>query len=120
LQRSLQFVVAQPRIFAELLLEKTKVFFIDAPWYLQLETLLALMGALIGFTDRRIRALALCPLAYALVYALGVPFFYRYRYPIEPLLLILAAVAAARVLEIVFARARILRGSGLLANANKL
>jgi 4-amino-4-deoxy-L-arabinose transferase-like glycosyltransferase len=120
LQRSLQFVVAQPRIFADLLLEKTKAFFFDAPWYLQLETLLALMGALIGFTDRRIRALALCPLAYALVYALGVPFFYRYRYPIEPLLLILAAVAAARVLEIVFARARILRGSGLLANANKL
>jgi 4-amino-4-deoxy-L-arabinose transferase-like glycosyltransferase len=55
--------------------------------------LLPVLGAALSLKDPRLRALGLMALAYAAVYAGAYPFFYRYRYPIEPVLAILGGVA---------------------------
>ncbi len=55
--------------------------------------LLPVLRAAVSLKDPRFRALALMALAYAAVYVGAYPFFYRYRYPIEPVLAILGGVA---------------------------
>lgn len=55
--------------------------------------LLAVLGFVINLKDRRVMALGLMALAYAGVYVITYPFYYRYRYPIEPVLVTLAGVA---------------------------
>jgi hypothetical protein len=54
---------------------------------------LPVLGAGLSLRDPRLRALALMALAYVAAYAGTYPFFYRYRYPIEPVLAILGGVA---------------------------
>jgi hypothetical protein len=56
-------------------------------------TLLALLGVIISLRQPQARILGLLIIVFALPYALGMPFFYRYRYPIEPLLLLFAGYA---------------------------
>jgi 4-amino-4-deoxy-L-arabinose transferase-like glycosyltransferase len=58
-----------------------------------LVAVLPVLGAAVGLKDPRLRALGLMALAYSGVYVITFPFFYRYRYPIEPALAILGGVA---------------------------
>lgn len=55
--------------------------------------ILGVLGALISLRDRQACALTLMVLGYATPYAIAFAHFYRYRYPIEPLLAVLAALA---------------------------
>jgi hypothetical protein len=55
--------------------------------------LLAVLGLAMSLKDRRVTALGLMALAYAAVYVVTFPLFYRYRYPIEPVLATLGGIA---------------------------
>jgi 4-amino-4-deoxy-L-arabinose transferase-like glycosyltransferase len=54
--------------------------------------LLAILGLAFNLRDRRVTALGLMAVAYAGVYVVTFPFFYRYRYPIEPVLAVLGGL----------------------------
>jgi 4-amino-4-deoxy-L-arabinose transferase-like glycosyltransferase len=56
-------------------------------------SLLAALGLALNLKDRRVTALGLMALAYTAVYVVTFPYFYRYRYPIEPVLATLAGMA---------------------------
>jgi hypothetical protein len=62
--------------------------------------LLAVFGLAVSLGDRRVTALGLMALAYAGTYAVTYPFYYRYRYPIEPVLVTLAGVAVIWLVQL--------------------
>lgn len=97
-QKAKTFVLTNPETFAELTLHRTIDFFLTNWWYLGLVpltgviSLLGFGGVLVTFKDHRARTLALMMLAYAVPYLVTLPLFYRYRYPIEPLVALFSAV----------------------------
>lgn len=56
-------------------------------------TVLAIGGWLLRFRDLRVQILMFLILAYSLPYILSIPLYYRYCFPIQPLLAILAAIS---------------------------
>jgi hypothetical protein len=62
--------------------------------------LLAIFGLISSLKDRRVAPLGLMALAYAGVYVVSYPFYYRYRYPIEPVLVTLAGIAVIRLVQL--------------------
>ena len=62
--------------------------------------LLAVLGLALSLKDRRVVALGLMALAYAAVYIVTFPFFYRYRYPIEPVLATLGGIAVIWLVQL--------------------
>ncbi len=91
LQRALAFFVDEPVVAFKLMMVKAYDFYLASP-RAGAVAVLALLGLVIAFRDRRVQILALLVLAYSAPYIATGPFFYRYRYPIEPLLAVLAAV----------------------------
>jgi uncharacterized membrane protein len=67
--------------------------------------LLAFAGALISFRNQQARVITLLALTFSIPYVIAVQWFYRYRYPIEPVLLILASYVVIFVAS-VFWRAK--------------
>ena len=61
---------------------------------------LAALGALFAVRRPSARILAVMVLGYSIPYAIGVPYFDRYRYPIEPLLLLFASYALLEVIQL--------------------
>jgi hypothetical protein len=62
--------------------------------------LLAVLGLALSLKDRRVTALGLMALAYAAAYVVTFPFFYRYRYPIEPVLATLGGIAVIWLVQL--------------------
>jgi 4-amino-4-deoxy-L-arabinose transferase-like glycosyltransferase len=63
-------------------------------------SVLALIGLATGLKDRRVMALGLMASAYGAVYVVTFPFFYRYRYPIEPVLAVLGGIAVIWLVQL--------------------
>ncbi|MEX1017404.1 MAG: glycosyltransferase family 39 protein [Phycisphaeraceae bacterium] len=88
-----RFAVNHPGLTAAMSVRKLAGFFFDY-WRLPgAVAVLALAGVLLVRWDVRMTLVAVWILAFALPYAVTFPYFYRYRYPIEPLLALLAGVA---------------------------
>ncbi len=99
LAQTMEFVKSQPLIFAELAAHKYRTVVIGWRMEHTLVGLLGILGALLALKRPAGFVLTLMVAAFIVPYALGVPWKYRYRYPIEPLLLLLTmhfAVCAAR------------------------
>jgi 4-amino-4-deoxy-L-arabinose transferase-like glycosyltransferase len=91
LKKALDFILSEPGTFIMMAYHKGLAFFSDWGIDKRVVALLALIGALITLRNHRARVLTLLALAYAVPYSLASPLFYRYRYPIEPILLLLAS-----------------------------
>lgn len=94
LKKALDFILAEPGTFIMMAYHKGLGFFYaGSGWGIDklLVALLALIGALITLRDHRARVLTLLTLAYVIPYSSGLPVLYRYRYPVEPILLLLAS-----------------------------
>lgn len=90
-KQAFDFIQSNPTLFIELSTQKALAFIFTnwkAPGAL---ALLALLGMLTTRWDPGTRALIALVSAYCLPYLLTLPYFYRYRYPIDPLLAILAS-----------------------------
>ena len=59
------------------------------------------MGSVLAFKERRLLIPLAMALAYLAPFAIIIPFFYRYRYPIEPVIAVLVGVSLAHVAEAV-------------------
>lgn len=106
MHHAVEFMRRYPLITLQLSVVKTARFIYQRQhgWLHSIPTtiagMLAVVGAAIGLRQRRVRALGLMVLGYVAVYALTYPLFYRYRYPIEPLLTVLGGVAVAWVAQL--------------------
>jgi 4-amino-4-deoxy-L-arabinose transferase-like glycosyltransferase len=58
------------------------------------------VGSVLAFRERRLLIPLAMALAYIAPFAIIIPFFYRYRYPIEPVIAVLVGVSLARVAEV--------------------
>jgi 4-amino-4-deoxy-L-arabinose transferase-like glycosyltransferase len=76
-------------------------------------TLLAICGAVLFIKRREVGLVTVLLLSYAAPYTGTGPYFYRYRYPIEPLFILLAALIITAVLQ------RLLNKNGVLAVPRK-
>jgi len=91
LGKTLDFIFSEPQTFAILTYHKFLSFFRGWSQYQSIIALFALSGAIVTLRHQKGRILTILVLAYSIPYLFGMPFGYRYRYPIEPLLLVMAS-----------------------------
>lgn len=121
LSQTLKFVASHPLQFIQVTIFKTLLFFGSRLSRLVF-SLLALAGGVLAFKQLPARLIGLLILAFSVPYILALPFFYRYRYPVEPLMAILASQALIllvdfiiRLIQGAFRRLHPPAGSGQLA-----
>jgi hypothetical protein len=105
LREALAFVREHPALTASMTWTKAvSYFFTGWPIYIQALTAVAGLGIYLG--RKRPGALVLASMIplYAVAYVISVPYHFRYRYPIEPLLTLFAAFAAVAVARWIAAR----------------
>lgn len=88
--KTVDFVLKNPIKWLEVSLVKARLFF-GGRFSRGIVTLLALVAVLVSFRRYSVRVLALLVLGFAAPFVLALPFYYRYRYPVEPLLVILSS-----------------------------
>lgn len=76
-------------LMARFVLAKTRAFFFGWEWPVTAVTLLAIAGFVVHWRDARAGGLLVLIAAFAVPYSLAMPFYYRYRMPIEPLVFML-------------------------------
>lgn len=94
LDQAIAFAVSHPLLLGEVTLYKA-LSFVGGSLGRAIFSLLALFGVLAWRRQRPAFALALMVAAYSAPHILAAPFYYRYRYPIEPIVLVLLGAALA-------------------------
>lgn len=91
MQKSVEFILNEPHTF--MALASNKLIALYEGWRPSQTriSILALMGALLAIKNNKARILVMSVVLFSLPYTLAVSWWYRYRYPIEPILLILAS-----------------------------
>jgi 4-amino-4-deoxy-L-arabinose transferase-like glycosyltransferase len=96
LEKAKEFIISHPVIFVELVIYKFREFFFGTIWQHTIAAVLAAIGiVLVLFQKRKIESIAfiLMVLLFSAPYGVTMPWNYRYRYPIEPLILLFASYA---------------------------
>ena len=102
LRRALEFIRTHPRVAAKLAVVKAAVFlFLGWSGYLRALTVLAVAGAVLAIRRRAGLAAILAIAGFSSAYVVGMPYFYRYRYPVEPLIALLAGWPVAQLLLVI-------------------
>ena len=92
-----QWIIDHPLLAARFAIAKGTTFFFGWGALTTFATLLAMVGPLVHTRDPRAIGVTMLIVAYTVPYVLGVPFYYRYRAPIDPLVFILIGWVMARV-----------------------
>jgi len=107
LQETKAFLVANPVLSVQLAMAKIEVFIRTGESFYGRGALLAggvcllaALGGLLAIRSPAVLALTLWIVVFVGPFLLITPFFYRYRAPIEPLLVVLAALTFCRVLKL--------------------
>jgi 4-amino-4-deoxy-L-arabinose transferase-like glycosyltransferase len=95
--RALQFVRDYPVIAAQLAYAKLEAYATRFGAYGLALLALAISGALLAARDARSWPLTLLAGTYSAMFVLFIPYFDRYRSPVEPAIVVLAAIALARL-----------------------
>jgi hypothetical protein len=101
LQQTEAFMLANPIPVVRLFFIKTISYFFTKFRYRRLPltgvvAVLGVVGLLMSFKDCRVRVLGLLALAYSAPYLVTINYWYRYRYPTEPLIAVLAGIGLVR------------------------
>jgi Dolichyl-phosphate-mannose-protein mannosyltransferase len=108
LKETKDFLLAHPVLSLQLAISKIKLFLgIPGGSLGMVVCLLAAAGGLLAIKTPAALTLALWVATFVGPFLIVAPFFYRYRAPIEPILLVLAVFAAWKVLGIGFRKLRI-------------
>jgi hypothetical protein len=106
MRAALEFMVQHSLTTLQLIAAKIARFLYprDLGWFHRIAPtlvgLLAVLGVAVSLSDRRVAALGLTALAYAGVYAITYPLYYRYRYPIEPVLAVLGGISVIWLVQL--------------------
>ncbi len=90
LRNTLEFILSQPEAFITLTYYRMYVFFFMLDWKTAIISVFFFISAVITIGNRKARVMVLLVFAYAGPYFLAVSWWYRYRYPIEPVILVTA------------------------------
>lgn len=95
IRAGVQFIAAHPLVALQLAWAKAKAYYTGWDAATTWAAGLALVGLVIGvlLAGKAVLPIAGLTMALSVPYLVGVPYFYRYRYPAEPILLIFAAYA---------------------------
>lgn len=96
LQEAKNFMLAHPATTMKLMAGKL-LWLLFNDWRLVVVNVLGITGLLIAYADPRVRALGAMAGAYAAPYVVTAPLFYRYRFPMMPLMAVLAGIAMAHL-----------------------
>lgn len=99
LERVISFIRSRPAEWIQVTFYKILLYFASRSTQL-ITSLLALIGAILSIKNRQARILSLLILGFAAPYIIALPFYYRYRYPVEPLIVILASYALYIAIQI--------------------
>lgn len=91
LKRGIDFIAHNPVTFLTLTYYRTKMFLRGWQRWHTIISVLAIIGILLSFKSPKVLTLALVTAGYIFTYSLIGAWFYRYRYPIEPILFVLAS-----------------------------
>lgn len=91
--RAWQFVRAYPGVAARLALAKLGTFFFRTGEVAAVVTIAAIAGLALSAATPAAGAVGLLAVSQAAPYVASVPYFYRYRYPLDPVLLLFGAYA---------------------------
>lgn len=106
LHEAVAFIKQHPALTAQLTWTKAVAyFFIGWPIYIQVLTAVAVLGIYLARRRRAALILAAMIPLYAIAYVIALPYHFRYRYPVEPLLLLFAASALVSATRWTLARA---------------
>ncbi|NOZ67844.1 MAG: glycosyltransferase family 39 protein [Deferribacteres bacterium] len=106
LRKTLEFVLSQPQTFITLTFYRIYAFFFMLGWKAAIISVFFFAGAVITARNTKVRILLLLILAYASPYFLAVTWWYRYRYPIEPVILVVACYLPVLVFSRLYALSR--------------
>jgi hypothetical protein len=87
----MEFIIAYPRIFLELTRYRIRAFLVGWSPRHALVTLLAMVGALMGWRNQKAVIMAILVATYTFTFSMAVSLMYRYRYPIDPIMFVLAS-----------------------------
>lgn len=90
LKKAISFIKANPGTFLTLTYYRLKLFLVGWNKMHALIAVLAILGAIFSFRNKKCIPLILMALGYILTFSLIGAWFYRYRYPIEPILILLS------------------------------
>jgi len=90
-EKSIDFIISNPKIFLVLTYYRIQSFLAGWQYEHTLITLLALAGVLLAWRNSKAVIIVLLIAGYTFTFSLCGAWFYRYRYPIEPLILVLSA-----------------------------
>jgi hypothetical protein len=99
LSRSLEFLRSEPILTLNMLLWKTVAFLTFWELGLSLVSLTAFIGGSLFIKDVRIFGILVLVVGYMAPYVVSLPLYYRYRSPIEPMLLVLSGLLLDVVLQ---------------------
>jgi 4-amino-4-deoxy-L-arabinose transferase-like glycosyltransferase len=101
LENALTFILQNPIYIIKLMLWKYVAFFNwgISTWII---TLMTFLGLLVGFRNIKVLVIMFLILAYTVPYVFSIPLYYRYRFTIEPLMVILGAVFLNTIIEFIF------------------
>ena len=91
MQKSVEFILAEPQTFIALAYNKFLGLYEGWSPSPKKIAILAFMGSLLAIRKPKARILVMMIAIFSVPYSLAVSWWYRYRYPIEPILLILAS-----------------------------
>ncbi len=92
MSRAVEFIARNPAVVAAMAIVKIEVFLAVFGRYGVLLAALAVFGALLAGRDPRSWPVALAVLGYSAPFVLVIAYYGRYRAPVEPLIVVLAAV----------------------------
>ncbi len=106
LRKTIEFVLSRPRTFITLTFYRIYAFFFMLDWKAAIISVFFFAGAVTAAGNRKARILLLLVLAYASPYFLAMPWWYRYRYPIEPVIIVVASCLPVLVFSRLYALSR--------------
>lgn len=103
-KKGLEFIFAEPYIFIELTYYRLSYFFFSFGLKKTVISVFFLIGTILNLRNRKAVGLATLVAAYLVPYSLAIAWWYRYRYPIEPIMIIFAVYLPILIVSKLHAR----------------
>ena len=100
-ERALEFVGEEFWLAVRMAIWKVIAFYGYWGWPFRVITVMAFLGLLLRVRDARAAAIVLLLAAYTLPYAVSLPLYYRYRFPVEPLLVVMSGLLLGSTIDLV-------------------
>jgi hypothetical protein len=104
MKKSIEFIIANPKTFLVLTRYRIQMYLVGWKPRHTTVTLLAFLGALMAWRNRGAFILVLLAAAYSFPFTLTTSLMYRYRYPIDPVLFVLATGVPIVILSTIRSR----------------